>query len=1697
LPAEQFVINVRMTGDRATVASAGRVTAATREMGAAAAGASATSAKAASTTAQKWSSAGATATAAGKKMTKGITLPVLAIGAVSGKMAVDFEKSMRNVNSIAQLPEPAFKRLNKEVLAMAGPTAQAPKTLAEGLYDLVSSGFDAHESIQVLNASARAATAGLTTTEVSTKAVAAALNAYHRPAADAKQISDDLFNTVNLGVVTFDELASTIGYVLPAAATMGVGIKQVGASISTLTKEGQSSSNAVTNINAALTAFIKPSKAMHSVLKELGFETSQQLITQKGFQGGLELVTNAVHGNKEAIGKLFPNVRAMRAVFGLTGDAAKGAGEDLRGFQHDTGATAKVLHEQQKSIAYQWNQLKAEASVLAINLGNKLIPVMHDVAQTVGGMVKSFTELPPDVQTTTIKILAFGAAMGPILTIGGTFAKVIGGVLKGFKLLAGTSIVSDVVAALSMKGERLAALNMVGSDMAGGIAGGLVKFAPWAAAGAGVVNILSSVIGGDSKGALEKTGGAAGGALIGGLLGSVIPGAGTVAGALIGGGIGSFLGPTITSIFEGEKKLTPMQHRLQASSKGLTTAMHNERDAAKGLADSNRNLHSAKQRQANASKNVRNAEHQLNEALRQHKRNTLPVLEAELRLAQAKHQNAKATREVRAAERLQGYERKIQMPIMRTTILETRHRINVLKDERKQLREQAKQMVENGSTEKQRVDWMKRMRQNSSNLATAEKKKNEVLADAAKLIGPKFARALENASKRQIEVANAAQSTGRTVHQYYGDMAEAVFGFRKVSENSGKRVQGVFAKTKGALGPFRQETHTQMQRAGGDVWDFAHETKTAFGQVETSTNSVLGGLGVKSVNFGLDTPRQKKARGGLVRIPGQGKQDTVPLNVMGVPVVAAPGEDIAFLTEHQRADLDFAVKHVFGDNGLSHFFHRQDRPHYMARGGVVEPRLSGPDPMQEAGQHAIHQITKAARAYIRRVGGDKSFKALVDNGNRMDALKQPYLWGGGHGSTPSRNGPWDCSGGTSELFYGAGWKDLSPMVSSGFEGFGEPGQGKVSILANGEHVYSVLGNRAIGTSSENPGGGFGWINGYTYRPGFTVRHVDLMGEGLPSAQRRGRGQKPAKGFAKGGWVRTGYTTYDIDGPGAYGDLMKGHGYAELGTGGVNAGGAYLAKALGRSGELPKDFPLEVKVGSIGKVATLYKRDKGSGQDSSFYSIDIHHLAWPDVGLHGNSKGVAYVRETGGAGGKAEDVPAVFAGARTGSIDFPSVPKTMHGVNREIAKWQSTIAHYRRALHKAKGKPKIEAALQKNIVAIENHLKQLRRQRALLRRKAAQKKVTKRLRRQLGKIMGVERSMEEAERAYTEADQYASQIVDLEPVQAGEGEANEAKYIQAFTDYVEQAERPAYQHVLDSLASWRNLTLHGEGVAGQVETGFEREVRSIERDIDQINAFTKKVGDDKQAWREKHPKEDFPKWLKDEIAKEHKERSRLPMLRFRDREVRKVLGEARSEFYPGRKDPIAPPAPPMAGTGSIEEVLVGIQGTHWPDQHAPLAGLPGKRVAGQFGGYIWDAQGAIEELGLKIQQVSGAGIGGQDNSEREQLLEEENLRLKREKLVHAAQAPVLANYLGAYKTGGILPADGFYLGHKDETVIPANSSPLSETHVHIHDRGGVLERLIEVEVERRMTSAGRSIGLARATPSAPGRRAVLSQGRRSR
>ncbi|MCE5199809.1 phage tail tape measure protein [bacterium] len=382
---------------------------------------------------------------------------------VGVKEAANFERQMRNVNSISKLSESTLSSLGNSVKKLAGDIGKAPEDLAAGLYDIASSGFQGAAGLEVLKQSATGAKAGLSDTATAAKGLTGVLNAYGLSASDAQRIMDIMFRTVDRGVINFQEMASTIGGVISTAAAAGIGFEEVGAAIATLTKAGNPAAEAVTALNNTINQIISPSKEAQKIAAKLGLDwlaagKGADEIKRVGLSGVMDKIREATGGNIAVIARMMPELRSLKGALGLTRQEGSAFAEDLNAMRNASGATAAALKEQSKGLSETWEKTVASLKNLAISLGNALLPALKTGATWIGNLAKTFTSLPEGAQKTIAIIAAVAAALtglvGTILVVGAQIGAMIGGVAAagiGIGAIAGpVGIVIGVLAALGV-----------------------------------------------------------------------------------------------------------------------------------------------------------------------------------------------------------------------------------------------------------------------------------------------------------------------------------------------------------------------------------------------------------------------------------------------------------------------------------------------------------------------------------------------------------------------------------------------------------------------------------------------------------------------------------------------------------------------------------------------------------------------------------------------------------------------------------------------------------------------------------------------------------------------------------------------------------------------------------------------------------------------------------------------------------------------------------------------------------------------------------------------------------------------------------------------------------------------------------------------------------------------------------------------
>lgn len=428
--------------------------------------------------------------------------------------AVHFEQDLRNVTTISSYVADNFDQVSTRIMAMSNTLPQSSSELAKGLYDVASSGFAGKEGMVVLEQSAKAASAGLSTTAEAGSAITGVLNAYGLKASDAKDISDQMFQTVNLGVVTFGELSHEIGAVVGTAAAAKVPFKDVGSALATITLSGIPAAEATTALNRVLQNIISPSDKMRASLLSLGYESGQSALATDGLHNVMTKLVGSTHGNIEALGELFPDIRGLKGALSLTSAEGANWNRVLSGMEDATtgaGATQKALNQQSKALGFQLELLKNRVVNMGIAIGTALLPALKFLSNILGDVLGFFSDMPSEVQT-VIGILAGSVAV--LMLVGGAW-------------LLLQSRVGRVKAIYNEMGP-------VSKDLTGKLGQQAANFLK-VAAGAAIAAASLSQIG---QGSQETAMGIGGMVAAGAAIGSAFPGYGTAIGAVAGATVG-------------------------------------------------------------------------------------------------------------------------------------------------------------------------------------------------------------------------------------------------------------------------------------------------------------------------------------------------------------------------------------------------------------------------------------------------------------------------------------------------------------------------------------------------------------------------------------------------------------------------------------------------------------------------------------------------------------------------------------------------------------------------------------------------------------------------------------------------------------------------------------------------------------------------------------------------------------------------------------------------------------------------------------------------------------------------------------------------------------------------------------------------------------------------------------------------------
>jgi TP901 family phage tail tape measure protein len=388
---------------------------------------------------------GAKASKTGKTLSMKLTAPIVGAAAGAFKMAMDFEQSMTQIQSLVGRSAEEVEQLSGIVKKLAGETAKSPKELADAMFFITSAGLDAAAATKALEYSAKAAASGLGDTVAVADAVTNAMNGYGLSADQASWATDVLTKTVEQGKAAASELAPTFGKMIPVAAELGVEFDEVGAGMAFLTRSSGDAAASATQLRGIMNSILKPSQSAKDVLDQIGFSSKQfrQAVKDEGLLEGLLELRGRLEDNGFEMANVFENTRALAGALQLTGVQADQAVEVFAALEQSAGKTDEAFAIAADTTRFKFDKALTDFKLSMLTLGEKIVPMILPLIQKFGefvaGLAEKFENLSPFMQKVVLGIGAFAAAAGPMLIIVGKMATGITALTGVFGKLAASA----------------------------------------------------------------------------------------------------------------------------------------------------------------------------------------------------------------------------------------------------------------------------------------------------------------------------------------------------------------------------------------------------------------------------------------------------------------------------------------------------------------------------------------------------------------------------------------------------------------------------------------------------------------------------------------------------------------------------------------------------------------------------------------------------------------------------------------------------------------------------------------------------------------------------------------------------------------------------------------------------------------------------------------------------------------------------------------------------------------------------------------------------------------------------------------------------------------------------------------------------------------------------------------------------------
>ena len=327
--------------------------------------------------------------------------------------AAQFETSTAMVATIADTSQKSLSDISKEVRTYSNETGEAASDMAEATYQAISASVNTADAASFAGTATKLAVGGFTSATTAVDVLTTAINAYGLAASDATQLSDYLITTQNLGKTSVDQLAQSVGNVIPLASAYNVQMDNLSSAYAVLTANGIATAESGTYLKSMLNELGDTGSDVSEVLLNSTGKTFAQLMEQ-GYSLGdvMAMLGDAVDGDSTAFNALWSSTEAGIGALSLFNAGADKYNSVLDSMRTSAGATEKAYSTMADTTDKSKQRMENSFNNLKISVGDVLNPALTQVYEGFTSVFAGMSDFVDEHPAVVAAISAIAVGVG-------------------------------------------------------------------------------------------------------------------------------------------------------------------------------------------------------------------------------------------------------------------------------------------------------------------------------------------------------------------------------------------------------------------------------------------------------------------------------------------------------------------------------------------------------------------------------------------------------------------------------------------------------------------------------------------------------------------------------------------------------------------------------------------------------------------------------------------------------------------------------------------------------------------------------------------------------------------------------------------------------------------------------------------------------------------------------------------------------------------------------------------------------------------------------------------------------------------------------------------------------------------------------------------------------------------------------------